>query len=34
MGGTTQLLREEIDRFAVEHGYEPIKPLTDQVMAV
>lgn len=34
MGGTTQLLREEIDRFAVEHGYEPIKPLTEQVMAV
>lgn len=34
MGGTTQLLREEIDRFAVEHGLEPIKPLTEQVMAV
>ncbi len=31
--GTTQLLREEIDRLAVEHGYEPLNPLTDKVIA-
>lgn len=34
MGGATELLREELDRFAVEHGYEPLQPLTDQVIAV
>lgn len=31
--GRTQLLREEIDRYAAENGYEPVNPPTDKVMA-
>lgn len=32
-GGKTQLLRDEIDRYAAELGHEPIKPLTEKVIA-
>lgn len=33
MGGKTQLLRDEIDRLAVDHGMEPLKPVTFALFA-
>lgn len=32
--GATQMLREELDRLAIEHGYDPINPPIDKVIAV
>lgn len=31
--GRTQLLREEVDRYAAENGYDPVNPPTDKIVA-